>query len=56
MVKPSEEELIEGTIIEFSDSGKEQRFFAVVEITGQERVVVPVGALVSLQEPGVVPD
>ena len=56
MVARSEADLVEGTVIEFSDSGKEQRVFAVVEIAGQERVVVPVGALVSLDEPGGSPD
>jgi len=34
-----------GVIVEFSDSGKDQRAYAVVRITAQQSVLVPAGLL-----------
>lgn len=34
-----------GVVIEFSDSGSRQRAYAVVQITPQQKVLLPVGAL-----------
>ncbi len=47
---PSEEPLTldeswEGTVIEFSDSGTEAQFFAVVEVVRKQTVIVPVSEL-----------
>jgi hypothetical protein len=36
---------MEGEIVEFSDSGLEQRVFAVVQLPGPRTVVVPVSRL-----------
>jgi len=36
---------VEGTIVDFSDSGTDSRVFAVVEVLEKRTVVVPVGAL-----------
>jgi hypothetical protein len=47
---PSEEPLsldesLEGTVIEFSDSGSQAQFFAVVEVVRKQTVIVPVSEL-----------
>jgi hypothetical protein len=34
-----------GVVVEFSDSGDRPRAYAVVRITGQQSVLLPVGAL-----------
>jgi len=36
---------VEGTIVEFSDSGASSRVFAVVEVVEKRTLVVPVAAL-----------
>jgi hypothetical protein len=36
---------IEGTVIDFSDSGAERAAFAVVEVIRTQTVIVPVGEL-----------
>ena len=41
---------MEGTIVEFSDSGLEPRVFAVVKIAEQRTVVVPVSGLEGVAE------
>jgi hypothetical protein len=38
-------DLVEGTIIDFSDSGNEPRLFAVIEVLQRRTVVVPVASL-----------
>jgi hypothetical protein len=40
-----EEEELEGTVIDFSDSGNQANAFAVIEVIQTERVVVPVDKL-----------
>jgi hypothetical protein len=37
--------MVEGTVVEFSDSGSRARYFAVVEVVTTRRVVVPVEKL-----------
>ncbi len=39
-----------GVIVEFSDSGNSPRAYAVVQISAQQKVVIPVGALHLLSE------
>jgi hypothetical protein len=39
------ETLTEGVVIEFSDSGQRPRAYAVVQISGQQSVLLPVDAL-----------
>jgi len=41
---PADEDL-EGTVIEFSDSGAEAQVFAVVEVVRKQRMIVPVSEL-----------
>ena len=41
--------VVEGTLVEFSDAGQHARFFAVVEVVRQQRIVVPVEELVLQQ-------
>jgi len=41
---PSDEEM-EGTVIDFSDSGNRAQFFAVVEVVRKQTVIVPVNEL-----------
>jgi len=36
---------MEGTIVDFSDSGLQLRVFAVIEVCGEQTVVVPVRKL-----------
>jgi hypothetical protein len=36
---------MEGTIVDFSDSGSTLRAFAVVEVTAKRTIVVPIGKL-----------
>lgn len=46
LFKPlSRESEVEGTIIDFSDSGTKPRAFAVVEVVEKHTVVVPVSEL-----------
>lgn len=45
LAKPQAEEEVEGTIIDFSDSGQKARFFALVDVTRRQTVVVPVEKL-----------
>ena len=56
---PSPEELmqvpragstVEGTVVEFSDSGPRARYFAVVEVVSTRRIVVPVEKLCPAQD------
>jgi hypothetical protein len=41
---PRDEEM-EGTVIDFSDSGAQARFFAVVEVVRKQTVIVPMHEL-----------
>ena len=36
---------VEGTIVDFSDSGPKQRAFAVIEVVKKHTVIVPVSGL-----------
>jgi hypothetical protein len=46
LLKPlSSDTKVEGTIIDFSDSGSEPRVFAVIEVVKKNLVVVPVSEL-----------
>jgi len=40
-----EEEEIEGTVIDFSDSGSRQNAFAIVEIIRKQTVIIPIEKL-----------
>ena len=40
-----EDSEVEGTIVEFSDSGQKTRFFAVIDLVRRQTVVVPVERL-----------
>lgn len=53
LVAPSIEEVLEGTIVSFSDSGQKARVFALVDVIRRQTVVVPVEKLqaVSSTEP-----
>ena len=42
---PSADTTVEGTVVDFSDSGSRSRFFAIVEVATVRKVVVPVGKL-----------
>ena len=42
---------LEGTIVDFSDSGQQARAFAVVDIVRRQTVVVPVEKLQPLPRP-----
>jgi hypothetical protein len=44
-VYPPSEEDMEGTILDFSDSGQNARAFAVIDVTKRQTVVVPVEKL-----------
>ena len=52
LVIPPAEEEVEGTIIDFSDSGQKARFFALVDVVRRQTVVVPVEKLESASESG----
>ena len=41
----SADALLEGTVVSFSDSGSEERVFAVVDVIRRQTVVVPVDRL-----------
>jgi len=45
LVAPSIEEVLEGTIVDFSDSGQKARVFALVDVIRRQTVVVPVEKL-----------
>jgi hypothetical protein len=42
---------VEGTIVDFSDSGEAARVFAVIEVIQRQTVVVPSAKLKSRREP-----
>lgn len=44
-VPPSAEEEVEGTIVDFSDSGQRARVFALIDVTRKQTLVVPVEKL-----------
>jgi hypothetical protein len=46
-----QEEIVEGTIVGFSDSGTRLRFFAVVEVVRTESMVVPLEKLELVESP-----
>lgn len=48
---PGEEE-VEGTVVNFSDSGSKVRVFAVVDVIRRQTVVVPVEKLRKVGAPG----
>lgn len=48
---PSAEEEVEGTIVDFSDSGERTRVFALIDVIRKQTVVVPVEKLVSVSRP-----
>jgi hypothetical protein len=45
LVTPSMEQLLEGTIVDFSDSGQKAMAFAVVDVIRRQTVVVPIEKL-----------
>ena len=45
MIASPEETELEGTIIDFSDSGPKVRYFAVVEVVKTQSLIVPVERL-----------
>ena len=51
----TEEAEVAGTVVDFSDSGQQTGVFAVIELAGREKVVVPVNKLQSMS-PAPVPD
>lgn len=48
---PPSQETVEGTILDFSDSGQKVRFFALVDVVRRLTVVVPVEKLHSVTGP-----
>jgi hypothetical protein len=48
---PPSQETVEGTILDFSDSGQKIRFFALVDVVRRMTVVVPVEKLQSVTGP-----
>ena len=50
LVPPPEDEL-EGTIVDFSDSGQKPRFFALIDVVRRQTVVVPVEKLHRIPRP-----
>lgn len=48
---PPPEEELEGTIVDFSDSGQKARFFALVDVVRRQTVVVPVEKLHRVSQP-----
>jgi hypothetical protein len=42
---PSAEEELEGTVVDFSDSGQKARVFALIDVVRKQTVVVPVEKL-----------
>jgi hypothetical protein len=42
-------ESVEGTVVDFSDSGSKSRYFAIVDVITRYAVVVPVSKLEVLQ-------
>ena len=51
LLAPSAQEELEGTIVDFSDSGQKARFFALVDVVRRRTVVVPVEKLHRVPEP-----
>ena len=51
MAPPLEDEM-EGTIVDFSDSGQRPRFFALVDVVRRQTLVVPVDKLHCVQAKG----
>ena len=51
LAAPSAEEELEGTILDFSDSGQKIKVFAVVDVVRRQTVVVPVQKLEVVPEP-----
>lgn len=51
VVAPGEAE-VEGTVVNFSDSGSTPRMFAVIEVIRRQTVVVPVERLLPLPSRG----
>jgi hypothetical protein len=49
---PSIDELVEGTIVDFSDSGQKARAFALVDVIRTQTVVVPVENLEGIPPKG----
>jgi hypothetical protein len=45
LLGPPPEDEMEGTIVDFSDSGQKPRFFALVDVIRRQTVVVPVEKL-----------
>jgi hypothetical protein len=45
LLVPSSGEELEGTVVDFSDSGQKARFFALVDVVRRQTVVVPVEKL-----------
>lgn len=48
MASPGES--VEGTVVDFSDSGAKARYFAIVDVITRYAVVVPVSKLEVLQD------
>jgi hypothetical protein len=52
VVAPPGQTELEGTIVNFSDSGQKEQFFALVEIVKTQSVVIAVDKLVTIPQPG----
>jgi len=52
LAAPSIDELVEGTIVDFSDSGQRARVFALVNVIRTQTVVVPVEKLEEIPPKG----
>jgi hypothetical protein len=52
LLAPGPEEEVDGTIIDFSDSGPKTKAFAVVDVVRRQTVVVPVAKLHVIRRPG----
>ncbi len=52
IVAPAGEQELEGIIVDFSDSGQKERFFAIVDIVRRQSVVVAVEKLETGPQPG----
>jgi hypothetical protein len=46
LTAPAAEDELEGTIVDFSDSGQRARVFAVIDVIRKQIVVVPVEKLI----------
>lgn len=52
LAAPTVDEILEGTIVDFSDSGQKTRVFALVDVIRRQTVVVPVEKLEGVRPNG----